>query len=323
MGEVLVKAENLKKYFAVDKTVFNKEKKVVHAVDGVSFDIKKNETLALVGESGCGKSTLGRLLIRLIEPTEGEIYFNGKSILKLNADALRQKRKEMQIIFQDPFASLNPRMKVMDIISEPLLTHKLISTKDKREKVGELMEMVGLQKDYMMRYPHMFSGGQRQRIGIARALALNPEFIVCDEPVSALDVSIQSQIINLLLDLQEKKNLTYLFISHDLNVVRHLSDRVCVMFLGKIMEIGTTDEIYNHPMHPYTKFLIEAAPSPDPHKRSNNKPILKGDIPSPINLPKGCRFHTRCPFAKEICLEEEPKLTPCGSRSFACHFPLE
>lgn len=229
----------------------------------------------------------------------------------------------MQIVFQDPFASLNPRMNVKNIISEPLVTHKMVSSKEKEEKVAELMEMVGLRKNYMMRYPHMFSGGQRQRIGIARALALNPKFVVCDEPVSALDVSIQAQVINLLQDLQEQKNLTYLFISHDLNVVKHISNRVCVMFLGKIVEIGSTADIFEHPLHPYTKFLIEASPVADPHLRDKQKLILKGDIPSPIDLPKGCRFHTRCPLSRKECEEKEPKMIDNSGRCVACHFPLE
>lgn len=323
MSKVLVKAENVKKHFAVDDGMFSKEKKVVHAVDDVNLEIMEQETLALVGESGCGKSTLGRLLIKLIDLTDGKIFFDGEDITELKGKAMREKRKEMQIVFQDPFSSLNPRMTIKDIISEPLTTHKMAGNKELEEKVAELMEVVGLRKNYMMRYPHMFSGGQRQRIGIARALALNPKFIVCDEPVSALDVSIQAQVVNLLQDLQEQKNLTYLFISHDLNVVRHISNRVCVMFLGKIVEIGTTADLFEHPLHPYTRFLIEAAPIADPHMRDKEKLILKGDIPSPINLPKGCRFSTRCPFCREECKEREPEITNVNGRSVACHFPLE
>lgn len=323
MNKVLVKAENVKKHFALDGGMFDKQKKVVHAVDDVNIEIIERETLALVGESGCGKSTLGRLLIRLLDLTDGKIYFDGEDISKLKGEALREKRKEMQIVFQDPFASLNPRMNVKDIISEPLITHKMVDKKDIEGKVAELMEMVGLRKNYMMRYPHMFSGGQRQRIGIARALALNPKFVVCDEPVSALDVSIQAQVVNLLQDLQEQKNLTYLFISHDLNVVKHIADRVCVMFLGRVVEVGNTDDIFEHPLHPYTKFLIEAAPIADPHFRDKEKLILKGEIPSPINLPDGCRFSTRCPFYRKECKEKEPELINRDGRSVACHFPLE
>lgn len=323
MDEAFIKAENVKKYFELKNGIFNNKNEVVHAVDGVSLEIKKQETLSLVGESGCGKSTLGRMLIKLIEPTEGKIFFKGIDMSGLKGKELREKRKEMQIIFQNPYASLNPRMKIEDIIAEPLITHNMIDKRNKKEKVGELMELVGLRKAYMTRYPHMFSGGQRQRIGIARALALNPEFIVCDEPVSALDVSIQAQIINLLQDLQEKRKLTYLFISHDLDVVKYISTRVCVMFLGKIMEIGKTKEIYEHPLHPYTMFLIAAAPIADPHMRDKEKLILQGDIPSPINVPKGCRFHTRCPYAKDICKSKEPELKDVGGRSVACHFPLE
>ncbi len=294
----------------------------VHAVDDVSLDIYEKETLALVGESGCGKSTLGRTLIRLLDATAGEAYFAGQDIFKLNEHEMRGLRREMQIIFQDPYASLNPRMKVTDIIGEPLVTHGAVSRKEKEERVAELMELVGLRRSYGNRYPHMFSGGQRQRIGIARALALSPRFVVCDEPVSALDVSIQSQIINLLQELQEVKHLTYLFISHDLNVVRYLSDRICVMFLGKIMEMGPTSEVYARPLHPYTKFLIAASPVPDPHARSNEKLILEGDIPSPLNPPSGCRFRTRCPYVQDICKSQEPEIRNMDGRTVACHFPL-
>lgn len=323
MDNVIISVKNVKKYFPVDKGIFGKKSGVVHAVDNVSFDIYEKETLALVGESGCGKSTLGRTIIRLLDATDGDVYFEGKNIFKLQNNDMRELRKEMQIIFQDPYASLNPRMKVVDIIGEPLVTHNAVTGKAKEERVEELMELVGLRKAYASRYPHMFSGGQRQRIGIARAIALNPKFIVCDEPVSALDVSIQSQIINLLQDLQEQKSLTYLFISHDLNVVRYLSDRICVMFLGKIMELGPTSEVYNHPLHPYTKFLIAAAPVPNPHERNKKKLILEGDIPSPMNPPSGCRFHTRCPYVEDICKNEEPEIKIINGRSVACHFPIE
>jgi len=318
----LMKVRNLKKYFPVEKGLFKKKAGVVHAVDHVSFDIYEGETLAVVGESGCGKSTLGRTLLRIVEATEGEAFFEGKDIFKLTNHEMRELRKKMQIIFQDPFASLNPRMKVTDIIAEPLVTHESMERAARDERVAELMELVGLRKAYGTRYPHMFSGGQRQRIGIARALALNPKFVVCDEPVSALDVSIQSQIINLLSRLQEQKKLTYLFISHDLHVVRYLSDRTCVMFLGKIMEIGSTNEVYNRPLHPYTKFLIAASPVPDPHARQKEKLILEGDIPSPLNPPSGCRFHTRCPYVQSICKSQEPVLQQVEGRDVACHFPL-
>lgn len=322
MNSPLIKAVNLKKYFTVNSGVLGKRNGFVHAVDNISFDIYEKETLALVGESGCGKSTLGRVLIRLIDATEGDVFFQNKNIFKMKSKELRNMRREMQIIFQDPFASLNPRMKVVDIIGEPLVTHSVAKGKEINDRVRELMQLVGLRESYMFRYPHMFSGGQRQRIGIARALALNPKFIVCDEPVSALDVSIQSQVINLLEDLQEQRNLTYLFISHDLNVVKHIASRVCVMFLGKVMELGNTRELYKHPMHPYTKFLIAASPLPDPHMRDKEKLILEGDIPSPMNPPSGCRFHTRCPYVKDICMEEEPRLVNVGDRQVACHFPL-
>lgn len=322
MARELMKVRNLKKYFPVEKGLFKKKAGVVHAVDHVSFDIYEGETLAVVGESGCGKSTLGRTLLRIVEATEGEAFFEGKDIFKLTNHEMRELRKKMQIIFQDPFASLNPRMKVTDIIAEPLVTHESMERAARDERVAELMELVGLRKAYGTRYPHMFSGGQRQRIGIARALALNPKFVVCDEPVSALDVSIQSQIINLLSRLQEQKKLTYLFISHDLNVVRYLSDRTCVMFLGKIMEIGSTNEVYSRPLHPYTKFLIAASPVPDPHARQKEKLILEGDIPSPLNPPSGCRFHTRCPYVQSICKSQEPALQQVEGRDVACHFPL-
>ncbi|WP_309241962.1 ABC transporter ATP-binding protein [Brevibacillus daliensis] len=322
MNRVLMKVRNVKTYFPVEKGMFRKKSAMVHAVDDISFDIYEGETLAIVGESGCGKSTLGRTLLRLLDATEGEAYFEDQNIFELTSKELRQLRKQMQIIFQDPFASLNPRMKVTDIIGEPLVTHESMNKKEKDERVAELMEVVGLRKTYGNRYPHMFSGGQRQRIGIARALALNPKFVVCDEPVSALDVSIQSQIINLLQKLQEQKQLTYLFISHDLNVVRYFSDRIGVMFVGKIMELGPTNEVYDHPLHPYTKFLVAAAPVPDPHERSKEKLILEGEIPSPINPPSGCRFHTRCPYVQDRCKSQEPELKQIEGRMVACHYPL-
>lgn len=318
----LLRAVNVKKYFPVNGGFLKNKNAKVLAVDDVSFDIFERETLALVGESGCGKSTLGRLLLRLLDITDGSVIFENQDIFKLKNEDMRKLRREMQIIFQDPYASLNPRMKVKDIIMEPLITHGICKGKEAENRVRELMSQVGLREYYMERYPHMFSGGQRQRIGIARALALNPKFIVCDEPVSALDVSIQSQIINLLEDLQERNNLTYFFISHDLNIVNHISNRVCVMFLGKIMELGPTNEVYENPIHPYTRFLIEASPIPDPNIRFKEKMILQGEIPSPIDVPSGCRFHTRCPFAREKCSIEEPEMMQSGERIYACHYPL-
>jgi len=323
VNNTLVKVKDLKKYFTVEAGMFSKKKGYVHAVEDVNFEIYRRETLGLVGESGCGKTTLGRLVIRLLEPTNGEVYFEDKNIFKLKPEELRNLRKKMQIIFQDPDASLNPRMKVMDIISEPLTTQGELNRKEKLERVKELMSIVALRETYMSRYPHQMSGGQKQRVGIARALALNPEFIVCDEPVSALDVSIRSQILNLLNKLQNKFNLTYLFISHDLSVIKHVSDRIGVMFLGKIVELGTTEKIFEHQLHPYTKFLLSALPLPNPHLRDREKNILKGEIPSPINLPSGCRFHTRCPYVKDRCKKEEPKLIKHGDHLAACHFVLE
>ena len=323
MNKALVQVKNLKKYFTVEAGMFSKKKGFIHAVDDVSFEIYKRETLGLVGESGCGKTTLGRLIIRLLEPTEGEVYFEDKNIFKIEPEVLRNFRKNMQIIFQDPDASLNPRMRVMDIISEPLTTQGVLNGREKLERVKELMGTVALRESYMRRYPHQISGGQKQRIGIARALALNPKLIVCDEPVSALDVSIRSQILNLLNKLQEKLNLTYLFISHDLSVIKHISDRIGVMFLGKIVELGTTEKIFEHQLHPYTKFLLSALPLPNPHLRDREQNILKGEIPSPINLPSGCRFHTRCPYARDRCKKEEPELIKHGDHLAACHFILE
>lgn len=280
----------------------------------------EGETFALVGESGCGKSTLGRLMLRLIEPTSGYVEFEGININELKSEEMRETRKKMQIIFQDPYASINPRMDVYNIIAEPLVTHNVCASKEEtKEKVKELMKKVEIRPEFINRYPHQFSGGQRQRIGIARALALQPSLIICDEPVSALDVSIQSQILNLLYDLQQEFKLTYLFISHDLSVVRYISDRVCVMFLGKVCEIGNTKDLFSNPLHPYTKFLIDAVPKPDPFLRKENKQLLQGEIPSPINPPKGCRFHTRCPYIKAKCKEIEPELKYINGRQVACH----
>lgn len=318
--KVLMEAKNLVKEFPVTS---GSKKAVVHAVSDVSLQIYEGETLALVGESGCGKSTLGRLLLGLIDLTSGEVLFDGETITGKKGKALRDMRRQMQIIFQDPYASLNPRMNVEKIIAEPLTTHKLCADKEeRRRRVLELMEEVGIPAEFIHRFPHQFSGGQRQRIGIARALALNPRLIVCDEPVSALDVSIQSQVLNLLEDLQDQYGLTYLFISHDLSVVRHISDRVCVMFLGRICEIGDTAEIYQHPIHPYTRFLLDSVPQPDPERRDDGRELLQGEIPSPVNPPSGCRFRTRCPYADEKCAAEVPELREIGGRQVACHHPL-
>lgn len=314
--EVLMQARGIRKEFKATG-------KIVHAVSGVDMDIYKGETLALVGESGCGKSTLGKLLLRLIPATAGSIVFDGEDITKMNKNQLRQARQKMQLIFQDPYASLDPRMNVGEIISEPLRAYKIYrSEKELEQRVRELMDKVGIRPEFYHRYPHQFSGGQRQRVGIARALALNPKLIVCDEPVSALDVSIQAQILNLLHDLQQELGLTYLFISHDLSVVRYISNRVCVMFLGKVCEIRDTDSLYANPCHPYTKFLLDSTPQPDPNRRKEDRALLTGEIPSPINPPSGCRFHPRCPFAQEICKTQEPELKPCTGGMCACHFPL-
>ena len=294
----------------------------VHAVSDVSLDILRGETLALVGESGCGKSTLGRLLLRLIPPTSGSVTMDGHDLTKLSHEALRLTRKNMQLVFQDPYSSLDPRKTVREIICEPLKAFG-VTRREQDQILLELAGQVGIAPDTLDRYPHQFSGGQRQRIGIARALALRPELIVCDEPVSALDVSIQAQILNLLNDLQEKYNLTYLFISHDLSVVRYLSDRICVMFLGKICELGKAEEIFQSPAHPYTRFLLAATPTLDPHRRDDEGLLLKGDIPSPINPPSGCRFRTRCQYAKEICAEEKPAFREISKDHFvACHFDI-
>ncbi|MDR0653463.1 MAG: dipeptide ABC transporter ATP-binding protein [Synergistaceae bacterium] len=316
----LVSVEHVVKEFRLSGG-FHGGNQTVHAVSDVSFHIDEGETLAMVGESGCGKSTIGRLILRLAEPTSGVVRLEGRDLGALGKTQMREARRAMQIIFQDPYASLNPRMNVCRIISEPLVTHKVYNTRSETEnRVRELMSLVGLRPEQMNRYPHQFSGGQRQRIGIARALALNPKLIVCDEPVSALDVSIQAQILNLLCDLQRELRLAYLFISHDLSVVRYISDRVCVMFLGKVCEIAKTEEIFERPMHPYTRFLLEALPKPDPHTRKEKKALLSGEMPSPVNPPPGCRFHTRCPKADEICRHEEPRPMENDRRTVACHF---
>lgn len=306
-NDLLVEIKNLRKFFPVRTHFLSREKLFVQAVNNVSLTIKRGETLGLVGESGCGKSTLGRLILRLEEPTAGEIYFEGENILQFNAERLRQMRRQMQIIFQDPYSSLNPRKTVGSIIGEPLVIHKMGTKKEQEERVRHLMEVVGLRPEHINRYPHEFSGGQRQRIGIARALALNPKLIIADEPVSALDVSIQAQVLNLLEDLQDEFHLTYLFIAHDLSVVEHISDRVAVMHLGRIAELAKSEELYSNPKHPYTQALLSANPIPDP-TLERKRVILQGEVPSPINPPPGCNFHTRCPQRFEPCDKAVPEL---------------
>ncbi|MDJ0803203.1 MAG: dipeptide ABC transporter ATP-binding protein [Desulfobacterales bacterium] len=319
-NQPLLAARGLVKHYPIKGGVMLKEIAAVKAVDDVSLEIHPGETLGLVGESGCGKSTFGRAILRLEEPTAGEVIFDGANILDFDAQQLRALRKKMQIIFQDPFSSLNPRKPVASIVGEPLLVHGMKNRKAREARVLELLRVVGLRQEHMRRYPHMFSGGQRQRIGVARALALNPKLVVCDEAVSALDVSIQAQVLNLLKDLQEEFGLTYLFISHDLHVVEHISDRVAVMYLGKIVEIAASETIYARPLHPYTQALLSASPMPDPTRRQK-RIILKGDVPSPIDPPPGCRFHTRCPFAESVCTTNEPALkTVNPGHQAACHF---
>ncbi len=300
-GDVILEVKNLVKHFPITKGfIFQKQVGAVKAVDDVSFSIRQGETLGLVGESGCGKTTTGRVILRLMEATSGDVAFENQNVFKLGKEELRRMRRNMQIIFQDPYSSLNPRMTVGDIIGEPLEIHNLAKGKEKVRRVQELLEVVGLSPYHANRYPHEFSGGQRQRIGIARALAVNPKLIICDEPVSALDVSIQAQVLNLLQELQKEFGLTYLFIAHDLSVVKHISDRIAVMYLGKIAEIATTEELFSNPQHPYTEALLSAVPIPDPMMR-RERIILPGDVPSPVNPPKGCRFHTRCLYAQESC----------------------
>lgn len=317
----LIEVKNLKKYFPVKKDSLLGRTQYLKAVDDISFCINEGETLGLVGESGCGKSTLGRTIIRLYDATEGDVFYRGENISKINEKHLKPYKRKMQIIFQDPYASLNPRMTVDELIKEPLLIHNIGSEKERAERVYELLEKVGLSASHFNRYAHEFSGGQRQRIGIARALAINPEFILCDEPISALDVSIQAQVVNMLEELQDEMGLTYLFIAHDLSMVRHISHRIGVMYLGKLVELADSNELYNNPVHPYTKALLSSIPVPDPRlARNNAKIVLEGDVPSPLNPPSGCKFRTRCKYATSKCAEKEPQMKDIGSGHMAaCH----
>ena len=313
--EVLLQAKGIYKNFETSK-----KDQAVHALTNVDLTLYRGETLALVGESGCGKSTLGRTLIRMLPATRGSVTFEGQNITAMKDKEFAPLRRRMQMVFQDPYASLDPRMKVRDIIAEPLETYRVCKTKaETTHRVLELMQAVGVPAEFLNRYPHQFSGGQRQRIGIARAIALQPDLIVCDEPVSALDVSVQSQVLNLLKDLQKQYGLTYLFIGHDLSVINFIADRVCVMFLGHVCEVATKEELYSRPMHPYTAFLMDAIPQADPHRRNQNRRVLMGEVPSPVNLPSGCCFHTRCPYATERCRTEVPELREWDGRMVACH----
>lgn len=324
MEEKILEVKDLKKYFAVKGSFLSGPAGYVKAVDGVSFDLYKGETIGLVGESGCGKSTLGRTIVRLYEPTEGEVIFNGQNITHMRKKQLKPLRKQMQLIFQDPYSSLNPRMNVNAIVGEAVLAHNLVKKGDEyKDRIGNIIEECGLSPYHINRYPHQFSGGQRQRIGIARALALNPDFVVCDEPVSALDVSIQSQILNLMMDLQEKMKLSYLFISHDLSVVKHISNRIGVMYLGSLVEMADKQDLFSNPSHPYTRALLAAIPIPNPQKRKKMEAI-SGEIPSNVNVPKGCKFNTRCPYARDICKQEIPPTKEVSTRHYvACHFAGE
>ncbi|MHC0039069.1 ABC transporter ATP-binding protein [Pseudoneobacillus sp. C159] len=320
MGEKLLQVENLKKWFPVEgNQIFSREQNVVKAVDGINFHINKGETLGLVGESGCGKSTAGRVILRLIEATDGKVVLENKNLRDLSARELKNKRRDMQIVFQDPYASLNPRLKIRQILEEPLTIHTNLTKSERLEKVKQILNDVGLDGEYLNRYPHEFSGGQRQRIGIARALAVQPKLIIMDEPVSALDVSVQAQVLNLIQDLQEKYNLTYLFITHNLSVVKHISNRIAVMYLGRIVEIANRDEFFENTKHPYSKALISAIPEPNP-KLKRERIILKGDIPSPVDPPSGCHFHTRCPFVMDRCKIDSPELVDLGKGHYvSCH----
>lgn len=321
-GAPLLDVKNLVMHFPLTEgIIFQRQVGAVQAVDGVSFHVNRGETLGLVGESGCGKSTTGRAILQLYKPTSGEVIFDGKDLTKLDGGEMRKMRRHLQMVFQDPYASLNPRMTVGNIVSEPMQIHKLVPKNERTERVQELLQTVGLNPYFANRYPHEFSGGQRQRIGIARALAANPDFIVADEPVSALDVSIQAQVVNLLEDLQDKLGLTYLFIAHDLSVVRHISDRVAVMYLGKIVEMADRNSLYDDPLHPYTKALLSAVPIPDPViEKRRERIILTGDVPSPINPPSGCHFHTRCPYVMDVCKQQDPIFADQGGGHYvACH----
>ncbi len=318
----LIRVENLKKHFPITRGILiQKQVGAVQAVDDISFDIYKGETLGLVGESGCGKSTTGRTLLQLHQPTSGRVFYKDTELTNASSAVMREMRRNVQIIFQDPYASLNPRMTVGSIVGEPLEIHNVGTAAEREQRVKELLELVSLNPHFINRYPHEFSGGQRQRIGVARALALQPDFIVCDEPISALDVSIQAQVVNLLEELQEEFGLTYLFIAHDLSMVRHISDRVAVMYLGKLVELAARDELYENPLHPYTQALLSAVPVPDPVlDKKRKRTILEGDVPSPANPPSGCRFHTRCPIAEEICKQEAPVWREASSEHWvACH----
>lgn len=319
MSDAVLKVENLKVHFPVKGGLFTK-KQVVKAVDGVSFEIYPRETFGLVGESGCGKSTTGRAIVKLYEPTSGTVYYHGEDVTKIKGSHLAEFRRNVQMIFQDPYASLNPRMTVGEIIREPMDIHHIFNTKEEREqRVRELLDIVGLKPDHIRRYPHEFSGGQRQRIGIARTLALNPQFIVCDEPISALDVSIQAQVINLLEHIQKEMGISYLFIAHDLSMVKHISDRIGVMYLGNLVEIGESDDVYHRPLHPYTQTLLSAVPIPDPRvAREKKRIVLEGELPSPLDTPSGCVFRTRCPNATERCAREKPGMVNVGKRTVAC-----
>lgn len=324
MAEKILEVKNVKKYFPVGKGKLKPGKPCVKAVDGISLDLYEGETLGLVGESGCGKSTLGRTIIRLYDPTEGEVIFKGQDIARVSRKEMRKLREDMQFIFQDPYSSLNPRMNVFNTLAEPLIAHGKFKRGPELEAyIKDLMEKCGLPSYYQYRFPHQFSGGQRQRIGIARSLALNPSFIICDEPVSALDVSIQSQILNLMIDMQKENNISYIFISHDLSVVKHISDRVGVMYLGSMVELGDKNEIFNNPQHPYTRALMAAIPLPDPDKRSEMK-LIEGEIPSNVNTPSGCKFHPRCPFATDKCKTEVPEVKEIKPRHWVqCHYAGE
>jgi len=320
-NDILLRVENLTMHFPLYRGVIRRQFGAVHAVDGVSFDIKRGETLGLVGESGCGKSTTGRTILQLYKPTGGNVYFEDTNLVQLKGEEMRWMRRQMQMIFQDPYASLNPRMTVEQIVGEPMLVHNVATGNEVKKRVEHLLELVKLNPSFANRYPHEFSGGQRQRIGIARALALQPSFVICDEPISALDVSIQAQVVNLLEELQEQFNLTYLFIAHDLSMVRHISKRVAVMYLGIIVEIADRDDLYLDPLHPYTKALLSAIPIPDPIADAERQRVtLEGDVPSPVNPPSGCRFRTRCPIAEAVCAEQRPEFREARPGHFvACH----